>query len=42
MVICEYRGMEEPEELGRGYLPALSSVRSMETMAGKLWKRRME
>jgi hypothetical protein len=29
------------EELGRGYLPALSSIWSMETMAGKLWKRKM-
>jgi hypothetical protein len=42
MVICKYRGMEESEELGRGYLPALSSFQSMETVAGKLWKRIME
>jgi hypothetical protein len=35
-------GMEEPEGLGRGNLPVLSSVRSMETMAGKPWKNRME
>jgi hypothetical protein len=34
--------MEEPEELGRGYLPALSSVRSMDTMVGKLWENIME
>jgi hypothetical protein len=42
MVICKYRGMKEPEELGRGYLPALSSFWSMEIVAGKFWKRRME
>jgi hypothetical protein len=41
MVICEYRWMEEPKELGRGYLPGLSSVQSMETKARKLWKSRM-
>jgi hypothetical protein len=41
-VICEYKWMEEPEELGRIHLPTLSLVRSMETMAGNLWKRRME
>jgi hypothetical protein len=34
--------MGEPEELGRGYLSSLSSVRSMETVAGNLWKRRRE
>jgi hypothetical protein len=34
--------MEEPEEHGRGFLPALSSVQSMETVVGKIWKRRME
>jgi hypothetical protein len=34
--------MEEPEELGRGYMPTLSLVRSMETVAGKLLKRIME
>jgi hypothetical protein len=36
------RGMEEPEGLRRGYLPVLSSVQSMEVMAGEPWKRRME
>jgi hypothetical protein len=34
--------MKEPEELGRGYLPALSSFYSMEIMAGNIWNRRME
>jgi hypothetical protein len=34
--------MKEPKELGRGYLPALSSFQSMEIMAGKLWKSIME
>jgi hypothetical protein len=41
MVICEYIWMEEPKEIGRGYLPALSSAWNMETVAGKLWKSRM-
>jgi len=34
--------MEELEERGRGFMPALISVWSMETMAGKIWKRIME
>jgi hypothetical protein len=34
--------MVEPGELGRGYMPTLSSVQRMETMAGKIWKRRRE
>jgi len=34
--------MEEPEELERGYLLALSLVRIMETVAGEFGKRRME
>jgi hypothetical protein len=32
---------EHPRNLGEVYLPALSSVLSMETMAGKLWTSRM-
>jgi hypothetical protein len=42
MVICKYRGMKEPEDLGRVYLPSLSLSQIMEIMAGKPWKRRME
>jgi len=34
--------MKEPEDIGRGYLPALSSFRSMEIVAGMIWKSRME
>jgi hypothetical protein len=34
--------MEEPEGLRRGYFPVLSSVQSMEVVAGKPWKSRME
>jgi hypothetical protein len=30
------------KELGRGYIPSLSSVWSMEIMDGKIWKRIME
>jgi hypothetical protein len=36
------RGMEEPKGLRRGYFPVLSSVRSMEALAGNPWKSRME
>jgi hypothetical protein len=34
--------MEEPEEHVRGYFPALISIQSMETVAGKIWKSIME
>jgi hypothetical protein len=30
--------MKGPEELGRGYMPAMSSFQSMEIVAGKIWK----
>jgi hypothetical protein len=36
------RGMEEPEGLRRGYFPVLSSVQSMEVVAGNPWKIIME
>jgi hypothetical protein len=34
--------MKELEEIGRGYLPALSSFSSMEILVGNLWKSIME
>jgi hypothetical protein len=42
VVICKYRGMKEPEDLGSGYLPALSSFWDMKIMVGKLKKSIME
>jgi hypothetical protein len=42
MIICKYRGMKEPKDIGRGYLPTLSVFHSMEIVVGNIWKSIME